>query len=228
MEIPAEVCGPRSVVREIHSAILRYFREIMKRMEVARGALRDERVLVVTLKKKKSEMRLGLRASRKRRWVEWTLDKGGGGANYLWGGESRATLRPTQSTFGFLRPLSFFKPPFFHPFTLFLSRLGHLHSCAGSMSSFGREKEGIGLIERTEFPFFSNVERFSYRRHFWIFNFEKHIYFRARSILFSFVNDFRGYSIVDGRMTIVIKRKESDRKERSVHEIETVAEPWVS
>lgn len=52
MEIPAEVCGPRSVVREIHSAILRYFREIMKRMEVARGALRDERVLVVTLKKK--------------------------------------------------------------------------------------------------------------------------------------------------------------------------------
>lgn len=53
MEIPAEVCGPRSVVREIHSAILRYFREIMKRMEVARGALRDERVLVVTLKKKK-------------------------------------------------------------------------------------------------------------------------------------------------------------------------------
>lgn len=36
MEIPAEVCGPRSVVREIHSAILRYFREIMKRMEVAR------------------------------------------------------------------------------------------------------------------------------------------------------------------------------------------------
>lgn len=70
MEIPAEVCGPRSVVREIHSAILRYFREIMKRIEVARGALRDERVLVVTLKKKKSEMRLGLRASRKRRWVE--------------------------------------------------------------------------------------------------------------------------------------------------------------
>lgn len=54
MEIPAEVCGPRSVVREIHSAILRYFREIMKRMEVARGALRDERVLVVTLKKKKA------------------------------------------------------------------------------------------------------------------------------------------------------------------------------
>lgn len=111
MEIPAESLRA-AVVREIHSTILRYFREIMNRMEVAR-ALGNESpagtaALAVGHFKKRDVARI-TRAEVAQVAVVGTLDKRG--PNYP---AESGNIKANAIRARFLRLLSFFKP-FFLP-----------------------------------------------------------------------------------------------------------------